>query len=390
MKESKHIHITDKAFCTGCSACEQVCAHGAIHMRQDYEGFVYPHVDTKSCIECGLCSTICPQKQGQKQSEEKTEIYAAYNTNENIRAASTSGGLFSMFSQWVLSQGGVVFGAAFTDTWMVRHEVAKNDIEYARFRGSKYVQSDVTGIYKQVKSYLKNDIWVLFSGTPCQIDGLKAYLRKDYEKLLIIDVVCHGVPSPKLWAKFLNWLKGKYEVRQFKDIRFRAKTNGWEKCMVEFDVETKKNAADTIRFAWVEDMYTNLFEHGISLRPSCNQCKYRSIVHPSDITLGDCWHFQTYAPELFDNKGLSMIMLHTEKGNKLFKEISASLVFKQLAPEIVAEQIAAEAGYYTESSGAREFYILQNILPLEVAAKYAKRKSLAQRIKTKLNKLLRK
>ena len=390
MKESKHIHITDKAFCTGCSACEQVCAHGAIHMRQDYEGFVYPHVDTKSCIECGLCSTICPQKQGQKQSEEKTEIYAAYNTNENIRAASTSGGLFSMFSQWVLSQGGVVFGAAFTDTWMVRHEVAKNDIEYARFRGSKYVQSDVTGIYKQVKSYLKNDIWVLFSGTPCQIDGLKAYLRKDYEKLLIIDVVCHGVPSPKLWAKFLNWLKGKYEVRQFKDIRFRAKTNGWEKCMVEFDVETKKNAADTIRFAWAEDMYTNLFEHGISLRPSCNQCKYRSIVHPSDITLGDCWHFQTYAPELFDNKGLSLIMLHTEKGKQLFKDISASLVNKQLAPEIVAEQLAAEAGYYSESSGAKEFYILQNILPLEVAAKYAKRKSLAQRIKSKLKKLIRK
>ena len=390
MSESKHIHITDKTFCTGCSACEQVCAHSAIQMRQDYEGFVYPHVDTKSCIECGLCSTICPQKQGQKQSEEKTEIYAAYNTNENIRAASTSGGLFSMFSQWVLSQGGVVFGAAFTDTWMVRHEVAKNDIEYARFRGSKYVQSDVTGIYKQVKSYLKNDIWVLFSGTPCQIDGLKAYLRKDYEKLLIIDVVCHGVPSPKLWAKFLNWLKGKYEVRPFKDIRFRAKTNGWEKCMVEFDVETKKNAVDTIRFAWAEDMYTNLFEHGISLRPSCNQCKYRSIVHPSDIILGDCWHFQTYAPELFDNKGLSLIMLHTEKGKQLFKDISASLVYKQLAPEIVAEQIAAEAGYYSESSGAREFYILQNILPLEVAAKYAKRKSIAQRIKSKLKKLIRK
>ena len=170
MSESKHIHITDKTFCTGCSACEQVCAHSAIQMRQDYEGFVYPHVDTKSCIECGLCSTICPQKQGQKQSEEKTEIYAAYNTNENVRATSTSGGLFSLFAQWVIEQGGVVFGAAYTDTWMVRHEVAKEANEYARFRGSKYVQSDVTGIYKQVKTYLKDDILVLFSGTPCQID----------------------------------------------------------------------------------------------------------------------------------------------------------------------------------------------------------------------------
>ena len=294
-----------------------------------------------------------------------------------------------MFAQWVLSQGGVVFGAAFTDTWMVRHEVAKIESEYARFRGSKYVQSDVTGIYKQVKADLQQDVWVLFSGTPCQIDGLKAYLRKNYEKLLTIDLVCHGVPSPKLWGKFLKWLKGKYEVLHFKDIRFRAKTNGWEKCMVEFDCETKGNAIDTIRFAWAEDLYTSLFEHGISLRPSCNQCKYRSIVHPSDITLGDCWHFQTYAPELFDNKGLSMIMLHTEKGKQLFKEISTSLVYKQLDYKIVAEQIAAEAGYYSESSGAREFYMLQNILPLKVATKFAKRKSLVHRIKSKLNKLIR-
>lgn len=389
MNDSKHIHITDKTFCTGCSACEQVCAHGAIQMRQDYEGFVYPHVDTKSCVECGLCSMICPQKQGQKQREVQTEIYAAYNTNENVRAASTSGGLFSMYAQWVLSQGGVVFGAAYTNTWMVRHEVAKNESEYARFRGSKYVQSDVTRIYKQVKTYLQQDIWVLFSGTPCQIDGLRAYLRKNYEKLLTIDVVCHGVPSPKLWSKFLKWLKEKNEILEFRDIRFRAKTKGWEKCMVEFDCETKNNAMNTIRFAWAEDMYTNLFEHGISLRPSCNQCKYRSILHPSDITLGDCWHFQTYAPELFDNKGLSMIMLHTDNGKQLFKELSTSLVYKQIGNEIVAEQIAAEAGYYSESSGAREFYLLQNILPLEVAAKFAKRKSLAQRIKTKLNKLLR-
>lgn len=390
MNNSKHIHITNKTFCTGCSACEQICAHGAIHMLQDHEGFVYPHVDTKKCNECGLCSMICPQKQWEKQREEKIEIYAAYNTNENVRATSTSGGLFSMFAQWVIEQGGVVFGAAYTDTWMVHHEVAKNESEYARFRGSKYVQSDVTGIYKQVKSYLKNDIWVLFSGTPCQIDGLKAYLRKDYEKLLTIDLVCHGVPSPKLWSKFLNWLKDQYEVLQFKDIRFRAKTNGWEKCIVEFYCETKRKDVDTIRFAWAEDMYTSLFERGISLRPSCNQCKYRSIMHPSDVTLGDCWHFQAYAPELFDNKGLSMIMLHTEKGNKLFKKISASLIYKQIELEIVAEQIVAEAGYYTESSGARDFYILQNILPLEVAAKYAKRKSLAQRIKTKLKKLIRK
>lgn len=390
MSNSKHIHITNKTFCTGCSACEQVCAHGAIHMRQDYEGFVYPHVDTKKCNECGLCSMICPQKQGEEQREEKTEIYATYNTNENVRAASTSGGLFSLFAQWVIEQGGVVFGAAYTDTWMVRHEVAKDANEYARFRGSKYVQSDVTVIYKQVKTYLKDDIWVLFSGTPCQIDGLKAYLRKDYEKLLTIDVVCHGVPSPKLWSKFLNWLKKKHDIKNFEDIRLRDKRKGWEKCRVVFDCISNSCEKKSLVFFWGGDTYTNLFEQGISLRPSCNQCKYRSIMHPSDITLGDCWHFQAYAPELFDNKGLSMIMLHTEKGKQLFKELTTSLVYKNIKPEIVAEQIAAEAGYYSESSGAREFYILQNILPLEVAAKYAKRKSLAQRIKTKFNKLLRK
>jgi coenzyme F420-reducing hydrogenase beta subunit len=359
-------------------------------MRQDHEGFVYPHVDSKSCIECGVCSMICPQKQGQKQREEQTEIYAAYNTNENVRAASTSGGLFSMFAQWVLSQGGVVFGAAFTDTWMVRHEVAIKESEYARFRGSKYVQSDVTGIYQQVKTYLKDDIWVLFSGTPCQIDGLKAYLRKDYEKLLTIDVVCHGVPSPKLWGKFLNWLKKKHNIKNFVDIRLRDKREGWEKCRVVFDFISNSCEKKSLVFFWGGDMYTNLFEQGISLRPSCNQCKYRSIVHPSDVTLGDCWHFQTYAPELFDNKGLSMIMLHTEKGKQLFKEISTSLVYKQIEPEIVAEQIVAETGYYSESSGAREFYLLLSILPLEFVALHARRRGVVKWLKTKFKNAIKK
>ena len=247
MQEKKRIHIKDKGLCTGCSACEQVCAHNAIQMQTDYEGFVYPKVDSNKCIECGMCSKICPQKHS-SELPAQTDVYAAYNKEGETRAASTSGGMFSIFAKWVLSQGGVVFGATFTDAWMVRHDAATTEDEYARFRGSKYVQSDVSGVYKQVKSYLQQDKWVLFSGTPCQIDGLKAYLRKDYEKLLLIDLVCHGVPSPKLWAKFLNWLKGKYGILKYEGIRFRAKSNGWEKCNVEFDYVSKQNTRKTLVF----------------------------------------------------------------------------------------------------------------------------------------------
>lgn len=388
MRSGKHIHIIDKALCTGCSACEQVCSHSAIQMQQDYEGFVYPVVDAKRCNECGLCSGICPQKHNSGVLT-KTEVYAAYNKDEATRASSTSGGLFTIFSQWVISQGGVVFGASFTDTWMVRHEAAWTDEDCTRFRGSKYVQSDVSGIYKQVKSYLQQDKWVLFTGTPCEIDGLKGYLKKDYEKLLLIDLVCHGVPSPKLWSKFLNWQKKKYDILKYEGIRFRAKTKGWEKCNVEFDYLSEQNNHKTLSWNWAEDIYTDLFEKGISLRPSCYQCKYRCLHHPSDITLGDCWHYKDLAPKIFDNKGLSLVYVHTKTGKQLFKILSKALEYRQVDSNIVEEQIATETGYYTEGSGAREFYVLSSILPINIVAKFAKRKSLLERFRNKVQKIIR-
>ena len=387
MDNTKHIHITNKALCTGCSACEQVCAHGAIHMRLDYEGFVYPVVNAKQCTECGLCNKICPQKVS-LELPTQTDVYAAYNKNEDTRATSTSGGLFSIFSQWVIAQGGVVFGATFTDTWMVHHEVVTTDEACSRFRGSKYVQSDISGIYKRVKSYLLQDKWVLFSGTPCEIDGLKAYLRKEYEKLILIDLVCHGVPSPKLWSKFLDWTKRKHGILEYEGIRFRAKTKGWKNCNVELDYLSMQNNHKTLSWNWAEDIYTDLFERGISLRPSCYQCKYRCLHHPSDVTLGDCWHYKDLASEMYDDKGLSLVYVHTEKGKQLFNKLSMAFEYKRVDATVVAEQIANEAGYYSEGSGAREFYVLSSILQINVVAKFARRKSICERIKNKVRKII--
>ena len=197
------IEIKEKAFCCGCNACVQRCPKQCISMHEDEEGFLYPRVDKTICIECGLCEKVCPVI-NQNEPRKPLKVYAAYNKDEKIRRESSSGGVFTAIAEQVIDEGGIVFGACFDENWEVKHDYTETKEGLKAFRGSKYVQSRIKDNYQKAEHYLKEGRKVLFSGTPCQIAGLKKYLCKEYENLLTVDFICHGVPSPKVWRMYLN------------------------------------------------------------------------------------------------------------------------------------------------------------------------------------------
>ena len=236
------IDIKDKKDCCGCSACVQICPKHCIHMVADNEGFLYPQVDTTVCINCGLCEKVCPVI-NQNEPREPLAVYAAKINNDEIRIKSSSGGIFTLLAEKIINEGGVVFGAKFNKNWDVVHDYTETINGLEAFRGSKYVQSIIGDNFKIAKQFLNDGRKVLFSGTPCQIAGLKRYLQKEYNNLLTIDIICHGVPSISIWGKYKNKVKqlASYSCRDFastnnklstlNDINFRDKTNGWKHYM---------------------------------------------------------------------------------------------------------------------------------------------------------------
>ena len=233
------IHITEKFYCCGCMACVSVCPKQCIKMIEDEEGFLYPEIDASRCIDCKLCEKVCPEL-CQKEERSPLSVYAAKNKNEQIRLASSSGGIFTLLAEKVIDEDGVVFGARFNEKWDIVHDYKETKEGLVAFRGSKYVQSYMGDCYQKVKSFLQQGREVMFTGTPCQIAGLKNYLRKDYDNLLTVDVVCHGVPSPKVWRIYLDEIArkgGKNTVlshpicgkAEIKSIDFRSKSTGWKK-----------------------------------------------------------------------------------------------------------------------------------------------------------------
>lgn len=341
------IEIKRKENCCGCNSCSQICPKGCIVMKEDKNGFLYPVVDLESCIQCGLCERVCPCI-NQNTSQKPLKIYSAINRNEEIRTKSSSGGIFSMLAEKIIEQGGIVFGACFDEKWEVIHDYAETKDGINKFRGSKYVQSRIGDAYVKVKSFLTNNRVVLFSGTPCQISGLKRFLKRDYDNLYTIDVVCHGVPSPLVWREYLRYINkpakrvaGKNTVLSslnalpvITGISFRDKRLGWEK----FGFAVHKNVAygdknsvlpsilahnsndyfETLN----SNVYLQIFIRNIDLRPSCFNCPSRDGKSGSDITLADFWGIQKFNPEMYDGKGTSMVLIHTHKGEKLFNAIS--------------------------------------------------------------------
>lgn len=314
----KHLNIPKN--CTGCTACVSICTVSAIEMEPDQEGFSYPKIDIKKCIECGQCAGVCPLKNHFPEEERNdfgTEIYALMNQNTEIRRKSSSGGAFFALASTFLALkstacSGHVYGVSMTDDGLKAVHVEADSIEQLyRMLGSKYVQSDLVGVFCRIKKELENGEKVLFSGTPCQVAGLKRFLKKDYSSLYTIDFVCHGIPSPGVWKRYL---REKTLSKRIKEISFRDKNVGWKDYSLALSFDDGTMMSKTVG----EDPYLKAFVHNITIRKSCFNCKFRQLVRNSDLTLADCWGAENYLKEMNDNQGISAVIIHSEKGKNIF------------------------------------------------------------------------
>lgn len=314
------IEINKKSECCGCYGCVNICPTQCINMKIDNEGFWYPKVNRDKCINCNSCKRVCPVINTQSKNKFNTIAYACKNKNEEMRLNSSSGGVFSSLCEYVISNNGIVFGAAFNEKFQVEHMEAATLQECIKFRGSKYVQSKVEENYNKAKTYLEEGKLVLFSGTQCQIKGLNLFLRKKYDNLICIDIVCHGVPSPLVFNKYKENLKNKYNS-EIKSINFRDKSKGWKQYKYKFEfidgkMEQKK---------FYDNIYSKGFLSNLYLRPSCYSCKAKNFKNNSDISLADYWGVQNKHPEFDDDKGTSLILINSEKGRDIFNNISMNL-----------------------------------------------------------------
>ena len=312
------IEIRDKKDCCGCSACVQKCPKQCISLKEDEEGFLYPVVEIETCIDCGLCEKVCPVLH-QGEERKPLKIYAAKNQNEEIRKQSSSGGVFTLLAEEVIKEGGVVFGARFDEEWEVKHDFTETMEGLGAFRGSKYVQSRIEDNFQKVEAFLKQGRKVLFSGTPCQVAGLKRFLRKEYDNLLTVDFVCHGVPSPGVWRRYLketklNIYKNKRNV-DIENISFRDKQIGWKKYCFSLKYSELGVDGEKKTNAYVELARNNIYMKGfladLYLRPSCYACPAKCGKSDSDITIGDLWG----APFILgqdDDKGTSLVFINED------------------------------------------------------------------------------
>ena len=337
----------DKYDCCGCRACEQVCPKQAIVMEADGEGFLYPKIDTNKCVNCGLCNKVCPIEVGNTSLEHPLEVYASQYQNDKILSKSSSGGIFSLVANYVFSKHGVVYGAAFDKGMYLQHIRITDKEKLSRLRGSKYVQSDIGNTYKQARKDLENGLLVYFTGTPCQIQGLKLFLRKHYDNLLTTDLVCHGTPSYKIFANTLREIEGKKHGR-INSYLFRDKSVGGWSCSSSSSYNRIKDGKKVFLHR-SNDMsaYFNAFISGNMMRYVCYQCPFADIHRVSDITLADCWGVDKIVPD-FPNikKGVSTILVNTQKGIMVWKNISDKTIYRQI-PE--ADAIANNANLHHAS-----------------------------------------
>lgn len=325
------IQIEEKKNCCGCGACVAKCPKHCIELIDDNEGFWYPQIKNNSCIQCNLCIKSCPILQEKKEVEVKPkQSLIAYAKSDKIRLASSSGGLFSLFAKTIIESNGIVIGAAFDEKFMVHHIPISSEEELEKLQGSKYLQSRIEDTYQIAEKNLLIGKSVLFSGTACQIAGLKNYLQKDYLNLYTIDVLCHGVPSPKVWKKYLLEQENIHDAVVQK-VSFRQKNKGWKMFSLSLGFTNKKTYSQVYK----KDLFMRMFLNDICLRPSCHNCKFKSISRHSDITLGDCWGIEKHSAEMDDDRGASIVLVHSQKGTELFKKVIEELEVKEMDVDII-------------------------------------------------------
>lgn len=323
----------DMRLCTGCAACAQTCIRDAVKMAENEEGFLYPEIDSQKCSDCGLCKKVCPVNSVQVEkilysavkTSQNTKVYACFSKDADIRESSSSGGVFSLLAQSILSQNGVVFGAGFDESFKVRHDYIEKIDGLDGLRRSKYVQSNIENNYKKAGDFLDAGRKVLFCGTPCQIAGLKAFLVKDYVNLLTCDLACHGVPSPKVWNMYLDFLKERYDSG-IAAISFRDKSTGWTGSSMRVDFDNGRRYMQRVK----SELFFIGFGKSIFNRRSCFDCQFRLQNTKADITLADFWGIDRLKDRDFcDNKGVSLVITHTEAGEKALSLIGDSMCMKE-------------------------------------------------------------
>lgn len=311
--------------CSSCGACANICAHNAISMELDKEGFYRPVIDVSKCLKCGLCERTCPWTNivtNPNQASGTPKTIAAFAKDESIRLESSSGGIFTILAEKILNDGGVVVGVAQTAPIRFGHIVVDNKADLEKLRGSKYVQADVGLVYREVRSLLKAGRKVLFSGTPCQVAGLYAVLGNAASAdLITVDIVCHGTPSVKVFEKYVRELE-KEKSALVASSRFRDKRMGWRLYSMTSSLNTI--SGDCFQFSKTlrEDKFMRVFLQNICLNSSCADCHYGKLPRIADITLGDYWNIAKVHPQMDDNKGTSVVLLNTAHGGELFDSVA--------------------------------------------------------------------
>lgn len=396
------IEIINKNDCCGCLACVQKCPTQCISCQTDDEGFLYPSVDKTACIHCNICLSVCPVIN--KMEERKPiKIIAAYNKDEDVRIKSSSGGMFHIIAEAIINAGGVVFGARFNKNWKVEHGYSETLDDLTSFLGSKYVQSDIGNTYIQASDFLKNGRLVLFSGTPCQIAGLKTFLGKDYKNLLTLDLICHGVPSPGIWSNYIDSLlkkqKEKNSTSILSNIYFRDKRLGWR--LFSFSTnwiygDGTNEKEETISETRNKDLFMQGFLSDLYLRPICYSCPFRNLTSGSDFTIGDLWGVGNLSlPIKDDNRGISNVLFNTTKALNYYnlvcdKTNNCHLTFSQ--------SIQSNPGIINKKSidlkrleKRNKFYKMQwENIPFKHIIKKLTRRTFRSRIKYKVKRVVKK
>lgn len=315
----------NKTNCCGCTACMNICPKKAITMQEDNEGFLYPVIDEKKCIQCGLCEKVCAFQNGSSISERLDQIcvYAAKNKSDDLRLKSSSGGMFLTISDYILENKGVIYGVAFDKNLKAQHIRAEKEVDRNRCLGSKYSQSELNDIFKLVKQDLEKGKLVLFTGTPCQVAGLNSFLSNtNRDNLILVDIVCHGTPSPKLFQEYIHYMEKKRKSK-VKEFYHRAKDFGWrvhnEKVVYE---NNKSDNKSNLSQAW-----KYIFFSHFALRSACYNCPYTNTKRISDITIADFWGIEKFAPEFADKKGVSLVITNTKKGSEIFENIKENIKY---------------------------------------------------------------
>lgn len=316
------IVIDDKAKCTGCGACVNICLQNAISLIPDKHGDTYPNVNNDKCTQCSLCEKVCPLLNEIENSNYiEPLVKVAWNTDVQIRENSTSGGVYSALAESFIKQGGYIVGAEYDSDFSIVHRVTSNIEDISKLRQSKYAQSELGDVFKKIKTLLQDHQSVMFCGSPCQVAGLKRFLRKDYDNLFTIDFICRGIISQKVYKKYLLSVK-KHTGSEIKKVHFKNKDFGWNRFSTKIDLD---NDSVYHKDRYSDEYMVGYLKHNLYMRPCCYECKFKTLPRFGDITLGDFWGIGNYDKNLDNDMGTSVVMVNSDKGEKLLELCKNSL-----------------------------------------------------------------